>query len=72
MLLPFLFTVIGLFLGTAARRDLRLVRGVVERRAQQLQAEMKKGGLHSAQRLEELATKDRRRREHRQRRKSEK
>ena len=63
ILLPFLLTVIGMFVGPAGKRDLQLLKTVVERRAQQLQLEMKKAGLQSAQKLEDLANKDAARRD---------
>ncbi len=68
IVLPFLLTVIGMFVSPAGRRKLHLLRDVVERRAQQLQTEMKKAGLQSAQRLEELNLKDHERRAGKKRR----
>lgn len=67
IILPFLLTVIAMFVSPAHRRNLHLLRDVVERRSLQLQAEMKKAGLQSAMQLEELSNKDHLRRNDKQR-----
>ena len=58
VVLPFVLTVLGLFVSDEGRKQLHQLREIVDRRAQQLAGEMKKAGLQSAQQLEALSNKD--------------
>ncbi|MDP2342497.1 MAG: serine/threonine-protein kinase [Deltaproteobacteria bacterium] len=58
VLLPFILTIISAFVSEENKKTVQQLQVIVERRAIQLQAEMKKAGLQSAQKLEELSNKD--------------